>query len=220
MAIDVDAIRTRVRALGYELDTDPQQLQFMNMAQADVLGDHRWRFMMTSATVAAVAGTSVYTLPVSPVLQHVESIRFALPAAQVNPYPELQWRDAENFLATQALGDWAWLGVPDSPVFWNADVTPGSFSVFPTPRLAGTFTVRYFAVATQLTAGTDVPVIPEPYRDILTLGTAALCAARERDWASRDRWEAQKDVRVKAMKAQYGMRQRQTSRRVVSSQGY
>ncbi len=212
--LTVGDIKAAIRAHGFETDLAAQQLIFINETQRDVIGDHRWRFMLTSATVAAVAGTASYTLPTSPALHHVESIRLAITGTFL---PELEWRDTEDFLAEEAANA---SFVPYTTPYWWTDAVPGSFRVYPAPSSAGTFTVRYFKQLTDLTADGDTPQVPTPYLDVIVAGACAKLAGRERRFDAADRWQKRYEERLAAMRSQYGLRQRQNSDRVLSSGRY
>lgn len=204
-------IKTHVRARGYETDQDTRIVTFANAVQRSVVGDHRWRFLLGSGTVTAVAGTAVYTLPAASTRMHVESIRLA---DATGLFPPLKWSDTEDLLDLAAMNP-AYTA-NDSPYLWT-DVSPGSFQVYPAPYAAGTFTVRYLRAVADLVNDADVPDIPAPYLDIIVAGVCELLALRERQQDTAAVWRAEKEQRLAAMKGQYGLRQRQTSPTVADS---
>jgi hypothetical protein len=206
-------VKEAVRARGYETDTDSEQTVFANDIQRDICNETRWRFMLESATVAAVAGTASYALPTNPPIHLLESIRLAQPNV---PYIELTHTDSDDFLELQGYGTsyaaYSALDASDAQL-WSV-VTEGSFSVYPTPAAAGTFTVRYLRPPTDLEDDADVPDIPAEYLDVLVEGMVMNMAARERQWDAYDRAQARYDKRLAKMKAQYALKQRQSSARV------
>lgn len=212
--INLGDIKTNVKALGYESDQDSRIVLLANAVQREIVGGHRWRFMLATGTVAAVAGTATYNLPTSPAMSRVESIRLADAGGQ---YPELEWTEEEDVL-TLANSDPSF-NVWQSPAVWSMP-TETTFLVYPTPVIAGTFTVRYLKQITELSGDSDVPDIPKPYLDIIVFGVAAHLAGRERQFQTRDSFLAQKDALLEDMKAQYGLRQRQSGRRVRESGRY
>ncbi len=205
-------IKAGIRALGYETDTDAQQLILINKVVREILGDHRWRFMLVSTTVNIVIGQAAYTLPSSPALHHIESIRVTNPSAAA-PSPEMEWVYQEELLAYAAANES--FTAYASPWLWT-DPTPTTFQVFPAPSYPGTFTVRYLKQATALTADGDTPDIPKPYRDIIVDGVCERLAKRERQFDTATAFKADYDAGLARMKGQYGLRQRQNSVRVKS----
>lgn len=179
-----------------------------------MVADHRWRFMVMSTTVPAVTGTSAYTLPAATTRMHVESVRLAITGTLV---PEMEWMETEELLASVA--EYGAITPYGTPGYWT-DNAPGAFTVFPSPSVAGTFTVRYLRQATELTLDADIPDIPKGYLDILVLGACAKLAARERKFDAATWYRKQADAMIDAMKGQYGLRQRQSARQVVSSGRY
>lgn len=217
MAYDVTYLKAGIRARGFETDTAGQQLIFLNQVQRDVLGEHRWRFMLVTANVAAVIGQAPYLLPTSQPLRVIESIRFVPTGG--NQYGEMDWLDTEELLELAAYNasSPAYAGAP--PVYWT-DSPAASFTVYPAPTVAGNFVVRYLRTATELTADASVPEIPFDYQDILVAGTCELLANRERQWDAAKAFGAERERRTAAMKGQLGLRQRQTSERVRNSGTY
>ncbi len=212
---NVGEIKASIRAHGYETDTDAQQLIFINKAVREILGDHRWRFMLSTATVPIVLAQATYTLPTSPALHRIESIRVANPSAAATS-PEMQWVDSEELLAYAAanvnFSSWA------SPQLWT-DPTTTTFQVFPAPSYPGDFTVRYLKQATQLGIDADVPDIPKAYRDLIVDAVCAKLAKRERQYDAATDFKVDYDAGLARMKGQYGLRQRQNSTRVASRDG-
>ncbi len=212
---NVGDIKTAIRAHGFETDTDAQQLIFINKAVREILGDHRWRFMLTTATVPIVLQQAAYALPSSPALHRIESIRVASPSA-ASPHPEMEWVDSEELLAYAAANN----GVSSwsSPRIWT-DPTVTTFQVFPAPSYPGDFTVRYLKQATALVLDADVPDIPKAYRDIIVDSVCAKLAKRERQPDTVADFKADYDAGLARMKGQYGLRQRQNSTRVATRDG-
>lgn len=203
-----------VRASGYETDQDDRAFIMLNIEQRTVVADHRWRFMRETAQVSGTAGNATYTLPVSPPLMHVESIRFT----QVDTtFYELDWHDSESLIAL-AMAE-VTEGIIGQPRYWT-DVTPETFMVYPTPTQGGVFNVRYLRKAADMTDESDVPDIPEEYLDVLRAGVCMRLAARERQWDAKREFEAERTGLLAAMKGQYGIRQVQSAHRVAESGRY
>ena len=201
-------IKTAVYALGYEDDQSARVTVLANSVQREILNDNRWRFAVVSANVPAVAGVAVYALPAAPPVHHIESVRLSTPGAT---YRELTATDSDDLLELAAYG-----GSDDGAQVWT-ELSTTTFQVYPAPQLAGTFTVRYLRTAPDLAADADVPLVPAEYLDIVVLGVAAYLAARERQWEAVDRFRTEKEKLMGRMKAQYGLKQRQSSARVAYS---
>lgn len=213
--VNLGDIKTAVYARGFETDQAARIVIAANSIQKQVIGAHRWRFMLVTATVPAVAGTVEYTLPGSGTLMHIESIRLATPTTQYQP--KLQWLDSETML--ELANEYAQVQTQAWPRFWTDDLPP-SFQVFPAPQQAGTFTVRYLKEVTELSGDSDVPDIPHPYLDILVAGVAELLSSRLGKTDMAQIYRAEKDQRIADMMSQNGQRQRQNGRKVVSSGRY
>lgn len=210
--VNVNDILDAIRANGFETDMDTRALIMLNAAQRDIVGEHRYRFMLEDQTVPAVAGTATYSPTYSPVMQHLESIRLAITGQTDSP--ELEWLPTEELLELAASNT---LNTGyQSPCYWT-DVDSTTFQVYPAPSRPGTFTVRYLRPPAELTSGTSVPDIPNSYWDCLVSAVCEELAVRENDLARADRFAAKREARVKAMQRQLGLRQRQSSYRVVES---
>lgn len=211
MALTVADIETGVQALGYEADTAAQQLAMINQVQRRFFGAHRWDVARVTATIPVVAGTDTYTLPTGVV--HVSSVRLRNGSA----YAPLEHAPREELLENQASGG----ATParGTAYQWTRG-DADAIILYPVPAGAGTLTVHYFKTCPLLTTGTDVPMLPEAYCDILIFGVAELLAKRERqmDAASAfrdDRMEVERQAR-----AQLGLDQQQTPDRVTQSGFY
>lgn len=208
--VNVGDIKAAIRAHGFETDTDAQQLILINKAQREVIGDHRWRFMLESQTVTIVLAQTTYSLPTSPALHHVESIRYTTGATAID-YPLLEWLDTEGFLDyAAAIGS---AGCLYGPALWT-DLNTTQFQVYPAPQYPGTFTVRYMRKAADLTGDASVPDIPSQDLDILVDWVCSRLAKRERQLEAAASFQADFDVALARMKGQHGLRQRQSSTRV------
>lgn len=213
--VDVGDILEAVRASGFETDQDERSLIFLNAEQRALIADHRWRFMLVTSTAATVANQADYTLPTSPPIMHLESIRLSTPGDQ--QLPELEWTDSEHILALAAVDPS--LHAMVQPYLWS-DIDPATIKLYPTPISPGTLTIRYLRTVVDLVDPTDIPMVPTEYLDVLRAGVCSQLAARERDWMAADKFRAEADARTAAMKGQYGLRQRQNAHRVAQSGRY
>lgn len=202
-------LKSGIRAHGFELDTAGQQLIFLNKVQRDICRRHRWSFLMASTQIAAVSGTSTYAVPAN--AMQLESLRFFTTAFD---HVEMDWVGSDELL-TLAAYDLS-VGSYGYPQRWT-DVTPGFVQVYPAPTVTGIFTVRYQRTVVDMVADADVPTIPAAYTDILVDGACELLAKRERQWDAAKSFGAAMASGLEAMKAQYGIRQRQSAMRVARS---
>lgn len=206
--VNLGDIKAAVRANGSETDNDARVVIFANRRQRAIINRHRWRFMRVTTTVAAVAGTSTYNQPTSPVVHHLESIRLATTGQ--NSY-ELRWVPDEELL--QIASENSASAYNSVPAIWS-DVTVSTFQVFPAPAVAGTFTIRYLKNPTDLAADGDVPDIPSEYLDVLVAGISADIAKRERRFDAAAAFEADFEALLDQMRSQYEIRQVQSARHV------
>lgn len=200
-----------VRASGYSTDQDDSAFIMLNIEQRTLAADHRWRFLLATTTIAAVAGTATYSLAGITDLMHLESVRLATPGTDT---PELEFLDSEELLELAAINPS--FTSYTTPEFW-CDVTPGTLQLFPAPTQPGTLTVRYLRKVTDITTEGQIPDVPTEYLDVLRAGVCMRLAARERQWDAKAQFEAERAGLLAAMKGQYGLRQRQTAYRVVNS---
>jgi hypothetical protein len=204
-------VKAAVRARGYETDMDANMTILATSVQRDILGAHRWRFARASTTIAAVAGTATYSVPA--LTQHIESVRLAYPS---QTYIELIAAEPDDLLeaaayaAANGFNPWPGTGA------WS-ETLPGTIQLFPAPLQAGTITVRTLTYPADFASDSDVPLIPLPYRDTIVAGVCEILATREKQLDVAALCRAEKDRRVSAMQAQYGMSQQQTATRVARS---
>lgn len=208
--MNLGEIKTDVYARGFESDQAARIVTFANVVQRRVLAQHRWTFMLASANVAAVVGTSTYNLPAG--VHHIESIRLTTPGQS---YVEMEATDADTLLERVAYDDGSPF-VEGTEAAWSS-TTPTTFQVYPAPVYAGTFTVRYIGLPPALAADGDVPVIPVPYHDILVSGICELLSKRTRQWDAADRYKTETEDRIREMKGQLALKHRQSVTRVARS---
>jgi hypothetical protein len=208
--MDVTALRTAIKAHGFEADTDTQQLEFLNAIQRKIAGAHPWDWTRATATVAVVAGTSDYARPSD--TSRLRSVRLVYGTV----LEELSHVDYEELLNARERSP---LGYTAVPTAWSF-VAPASIALWPTPGAAGTLTVRYHRVPPALTAGADVPILPAEYHDILVVGACQMMAQRERQWESVAGFKAEYDDLYRAMRGQLGLRQHQSANTVARSGAY
>lgn len=212
MVITVDDMRAGIRARGYEMDTDAQQLILLNQAQRRWFGQHRWDVARTFVSQAVAAGVGDYDFPVDST--HIDSVMVTPAAGQ--PTEELEWvppgellraRASQSVNSTGALRAWSRIG-------------PSTLALYPTPSRAATLTVRYFRAPPLLVNGSDVPLIPETYSDILVVSVCETMAQRERQYEAARMFRDERLELERQARAQLGVVQQQTSVEVAKSGFY
>ncbi len=191
---DVDSIRADIRARGFEADTDAQQLALLNQVQRRIVGSHRWPWTRVSANQSIVSGTSDYTYPTA--AAHILSVRAVVGGAPIELLPV----DDDELLMRRAQDN----GRTGTPAAW-ARTSGTVIAIWPTPQAAGTLTVRYHQKAPLLTLGSDVPIIPPDYRDVLVTGSCEIMAQRERQFDAASAFRAEREERTREMMAQTGL---------------
>ncbi len=204
--LTVADLKAAIRARGYATDTAGEQLIMLNSMQRDVLGDHRYRFMLVELSVAAVAATPNYTLAPTPPVHHIEAVSFTDSGGQALPIVR------GNLDELDAFGVDGY--TPDGRYRW-AELQPGKLRIFPAPAVAGTLLVRYSKEAATLSADGDTPTIPAPYLDVLVAGVCELLAMRERQPDAVGMFGAEKERRLRSMQSQYGLKK--SSPRLIDS---
>lgn len=188
-------LKAGIRARGYATDTAGEQLIMLNAAERTVLGDHRWDFMLGTATFPLVIGTAAYTLA-TPV-HHIESASLVgaggaallFTRASADEYDEsLQWD-------TAAAQGYRWVML-----------RPNVVTVFPTPTITGTVSLRTIVLPTAMSADGDSPSIPVQYRDVLVAAVCELLAMRERQPDAVAMFAAERERLLMNMKQQHGLR--------------
>jgi hypothetical protein len=140
---------------------------FINKSQRDIINSEvEWPFTVTSGSITTTAGTSEYTKPATAktidfdsftVQESASTAEKVLKYISFNEYLErLNEADTNPSGGGQALPQY---------VYFTPDENIG---LSPVPD-ASTYTVRYYyyATHTDMTAATDVPVIPERFHDVI-----------------------------------------------------
>jgi len=147
---------------------DAQLRRWANEAQRDIARRIRWK--RATGSVSAVADQQEYNLPAD--CLEVHAVRYSRTGD--NQVYDLHYEDY-RFVASQSYTHltittntpvlyWTW-GYPGSTTF--------KMSTYPTPSAAGTFTVHYYAVPSDLSttgsADTSNVAIPEGYESAVVL---------------------------------------------------
>jgi hypothetical protein len=179
--MNLGTMRTEVMARGYDFLSSTRVNQFLNWSYKEICRYMPWPFLETSAT-----GASPLTITdLGSVLSVVGSL---------SDVP-LQAVDRRQVLISDDdLND---TGTPE--IFWlennTLNVWPGSST--------DTVTVQYIKSPPDLSADSDVPVIPADYHELIVDG-AVLRAQKDNDnydsyQVSRQVWQSELDLMVQAI---------------------
>lgn len=151
---------------------------FINSAYQELCNDSDWPFLEANAT-----GTSTVTLTD---LRKVESV--------VNTTTSDTLQQTDRRTLTNAYGV---LTATGTPTFWY--LTTGS--VVKSYPVGGTLSVNYWKVPTDLSSGSDVPVVPSRYQDLIVLGAVRRALVDDQDGPDYQQVQAEYAQRLGSMRA-------------------
>lgn len=136
--------------------------QFLNDTQREIFNRHRLDVLEGSYSADLTIDTHVYNLPAA--VQTIETFRITDPDGDEKDLTGsyMTIREFDNRFPDPA-GDSS-----GEPYAWT--IREDNFYVYPKPDVAYTVDIRYIGKPTELTAGADVPELPERYREALILG--------------------------------------------------
>lgn len=208
--MNLTALQAAIQAKGYTTDTASQQIAFINEAYREICGMARWPFLEAQdSSLSTVAGTSAYSLPFTD-WRNLDAVRIAIPATE--QYDNLRYLPVQDFREYEHIDRDI-----STPYYWTFYANQLHF--YPVPDAVYTVTIDYIIEPADLAAGTDVPLIPAQYHDVLVWGAVESLAYRERDWLGRQFAEQKKEMMLKRLEEEYFIRQRQTASHVKKS-GY
>ena len=206
-------LRQSLQDEGYGTDTAQVQTRMLNAAYREIHSRMRWPFLEAiDSGLVTVAGTSAYTPSnTMSTWRNIDAVRLSQPA-------KLNFVNIE-YMQPQELFDMANVNPTETatPRYWT--MYASQFHFFPTPDDAYTATVYYITEPPDMSADTDVPVIPVAYHDAIVSGAICRIAFRERDWIGLELWTAKYEKDVQRLEEEYLVRQRQSSSEVKRS-GY
>jgi hypothetical protein len=204
-------LQAAIQAHGYETDTAPQQTIAINTAYRNICGQKRWPFMEATATLALPAAASSISTATITDLVHMDSVRANDAAGN---YYDMEWVDLQEY-RTRVTLDPLRTGAPE---VWT--YTRNAVYVYPIADRAYTLNVEYILDPPDLSADSDIPVLPATYHDAIVSGALAVLGTRERDWNQVSVHQQRFDFRTREMDRELNLRQRQTAGRVGSSYTY
>lgn len=169
MALDFTALQTEVLARGFDYMSAGADLtrvkRLINEAMHETNAAEPWDYLFASTT--GVAPLTIADL------DEVESVT---DVAGYNPLVQVDRQ--------QLVRDVADLTTVGYPAYWYK-TTPTTIAIYPVSTTI-TLTVKYTKFGTDLSAGTDVPLMPDRWRQvIIELAVAKL-------WRDNNEWESVK----------------------------
>lgn len=201
-------IKTAVTDRGYSIDQVTTSI--VNAVYREVLSLQRWPFLEKQSTsIETTVGTAGYPLDsIASDWLLIDAVRIEQPGTQL--YTNMEYTPPQEFRDLQHVDR-----DTGTPFRWTA--INGLLQFFPVPDGVYQVDVDYIQQPPDLSADTDVPVIPLIYHDILVWGAVAQIAYRERDWIGQNVANTEKETRLKRMSEEYLLRQRQTDSHVKRS---
>lgn len=202
--MNLTELETSLQAKGYSTDTVIAQVEALNSVYRRVVGLRRWSWLET-------ANTSLVTVTGNPAVSYssltdflsIDAVRIELGAAYYN----LDWVEPQVY-RDEAHEDRT-NGVPFA---WTRQF--GSIYLYPRPDNVYTLSVDYTKDPVDLAGGSDTPILPKTYHDMLVWGALSELAYRERDWNAGDRANVRFEERLQEMLGQEAIAQRQTEQQV------
>jgi hypothetical protein len=178
----------------------------LNQSYRQVLGINRWPFLEKQDTsIITTFGVNSYPLSSISDLRQVDAVRISRPA--IDAFYDLENVEPQEFRDKEHLDN-----TPANPQMWTMYAQQIKFWPFPDDTY--TVALDYIYDPPDLSATTDVPVIPLKYQDCLVWGAVAKMAYRERDWLGRNFALQEFNTMLKQLQEEYLLRQRQTSSHV------
>lgn len=212
--MNLAALQQQMQMLGYGADTAPQQILMLNDAYRTICSQQRWPFLEKQVTLSTVPGVNV--IPYSSVtdLAEFDAVRLSLPGDTsltqsinlINLEPQ-DMRDMEQVDSSQG-----------APNYWS--LIANTIHVYSFPDQVYNLNVDYIYSPPDMVVGTDVPVLPPQYHDLIVWTAIKAMNFRERDIYSYETSAAEVEMRLKRMKESLLLRQRQTPSQVKKSGFY
>jgi len=170
--MDLAALRAEVQARGFEYATTTRVDNWINAEYRELCSRQSWPFLETSTTVAGAGAIS--------------DVRFVQTVVHTTEARLLTFMDrrvlAETFADLTAAGD---------PSYWFLENDILKTYPVTTDDLA----VRYVKIPAKLAAGTDEPIVPDAYHEIIVDGAVA------RGYKDAENWEAYGPMRQELERA-------------------
>jgi len=150
--MNYDELLAEAQARGFDY-LDPTRIQrYINQVYLNICEEEQWPFLETTET-----GTPPYTTTAE--IRGVDSV---VDTTNANI---LSWMDRRRLLEIDRD-----LTTTGTPVYWY-QTSQSTINVYPA-NTAITLSVHFFKVPTELTAGSDEPLIPQRWHDLIVDGVA------------------------------------------------
>lgn len=142
----IEEIRVRLDETSAGFFRDADLRRFLNEGIRDVARKAQWK--RASTTVPAVAGTQTYVLGTD----IIQVYRVEFTPTGSSQRISLEYRDLNQMDVVWGINSTS-QGMPDYWTMWSAN--PYTLYLAPVPALAGTITIYYYAMPTDLATNTD-----------------------------------------------------------------
>lgn len=209
MSYTLADVQAGIQARGFAADATSVALQtaLVNSTGRNLTVARRWRWREATANLATVVGNSAVDITGLTALQDLDTVRLALGTTIL---ADLTYWDTERLREHLHVDR-----VNAQPRHWTRYA--GGLLVYPLPDQIYTIPVDYLKKWTLLSAGGDVPIVPEEYQELLVYGPLIALAHRERDWNEKAAAQSDYNSLYAEMAVADGRQPRQTSSRVVES---
>jgi len=157
----VTSVKNRVRDSDYDTT---EVKEYINDTQADIFNEYRLNFMEASQTYTTVANVADITngvgLPANYQIA-IDLLNTTGGQQMLIPYRDISYLDEVSTSLTSG----------SAPVFWY--MYANTINIYPTPTTVMTVKLRYYKMPTLLVSDSDVPELPDSFKEILVLGAAA-----------------------------------------------
>lgn len=141
--------------------------EYLNDAQREMVNRHKFKFMEATYTASLTTGTYSYSLPTA--VDIVEGFRITDPSGNevdlTNNY--LTFEEFDNRFPDPDEQGTA------KPHWWT--IREDSFLLYPRPDNTYSLDIRYQKQPTALSDDSDVPDVPERYKELLVVGILSRC---------------------------------------------
>lgn len=162
MADTFSMLKTEFAARGYDYLDDTRQGRYLNRAYQIICDEADWPFLEKELTAQ--------TAPVT-----ISDLGRVLYVADATQGTELYGDDQR----TVSIADPARLNVGNANTWY---ITGGdTLNVYPADT-AASLTIRYIRVPAELSGASDEPLIPQPYRNLITDGAVYLALKDNDEW--------------------------------------